>query len=164
MKNISQMKSQSHLSKLADILMIPIMYLVSGSIETPQRTHFWNNIQLNKSQIENFDPGKMVQYGATADAVKKGMVLFHIPIFGGWKDYVVIEPENFNGSWHVGWVTEGYAGISQIEIKGHVRMLLGDNDVSFFGMSSLDNTQIKIQKISEGKIGDGGQYKKVPLL
>ncbi|KKQ46125.1 MAG: hypothetical protein US63_C0006G0002 [Candidatus Moranbacteria bacterium GW2011_GWC2_37_8] len=37
------------LAKLADILMVPLMYLISGTLkEVPQRGHRWNNVRLSK--------------------------------------------------------------------------------------------------------------------
>ncbi len=159
-----RVKKESRISKLVDLIMMPFMYLISGTLESPQKTHFWNNKKLNRENIESLDQEKMVQSEGIADAVKKGIVLFHIPIFGGWKDYIVLEPEEKNIPWHVGWITKDYAGITQIIITGPVRMLLGRDDVSFFGIRTDTNTQIHIRKIGEGKIGDGGIYKKVPLL
>ncbi len=164
--NEIKIKKQGFISKLADRIMMPVMYLVSGTIsESPQRTHFWNNNKLTKKDISNLDSEKIAHIEGISDAARKSILpIFHMPIFGGWKDYVVLEPENFNGPWQVGWITNDYSGISNIQIHGSVRMLISRDTVSFFGISSGEQTQIKIMKIGEGRIGESKLYKKIPLL
>ncbi len=92
-----------------------------------------------------------------------GFPIFHVPIFGGWRDYVVLSPYSVNQEWHVGWIASDVCGISRIKLSGPVRMLLGPGDVEFFGID-MEGCQIPICKIGQGKIGDGGKYKRTPLL
>lgn len=89
--------------------------------------------------------------------------ILHIPVLGGWRDYVVIEPTKANHNWHVGWITANVMGISKINIKGPVRLLIGPEDTTFFGVNN-EGDQIPLQEIDRGKIGNGGPYKNIPLL
>lgn len=89
--------------------------------------------------------------------------LFHLPILGGWKNYVVLEPYCKAQEWHIGWISEDVSGISRIKVRGPARLLLGPCNVSFFGINT-DGYQIAIQKVGEGQIGDRGKYAQTPLL
>jgi hypothetical protein len=162
-KNI-EVRPQSLLSKIGDFLMIPIMYLVAGTLESPQKTHRWNNIKLKPEEVAHLNSEMMVHAAGITTPVKSRGLLFHIPILGGWNEYIVIEPELKIQSWHIGWIAKDTAGISQIPINGPVRMLLGPGEAKFFGVNKEDKKQIPIKKISGGKIGDGGPYKNIPLL
>lgn len=89
--------------------------------------------------------------------------LFHIPLFGGWKNYVVLQPADSDQGWHIGWLAHDVAGVSRIKVRGPVRLLLGSGNVSFFGVNT-EGEQIKLCKIAQGRIGDGSTYAKTPLL
>lgn len=152
-------------ARILDVLMVPIMYLVSGTIrEEPQRTHKWNNKKLTLNEGNHLGSEGMVHCIGLRN-IRVWKVFFHIPILGGWRNYVVLEPQDDGQRWHVGWVLPNRAGgISRISLRGSVRMLLGPGDVSFFGVSEDTNTQIRIRKIGNGKIGDGSVYARIPLL
>lgn len=143
------------------------MYIVSGTFrEAPQQTHRWNNLRLNPSQVDGLvDDMKVFCSGARFAKIgwKFKIPLFHIPIFGGWKDYVVLQPDDDNQHWHIGWLTCDIVGISRIRVRGPIRVLLGPEDVSFFGVSA-DGDQIKLREVARGRIGNGGHYAKTPLL
>lgn len=144
------------------------MYLVSGTFfERPQENHVWTNMFLTDEQVRSLDLEKMVHCNKIDDAypaLPLYVPLHHLPAFGGWKNYVVIVPDNYNDRWCVGWVTEKRQGFSRMQISGPVRMLLGDEDVQFFGVGVKDDSQISIKNIGEGWIGDGGIFKDFPLL
>ncbi len=154
--------------RCADALMIPLMHILSGSMEEPQQTHFWNNSKLTVGETEHIDRGAMVHcHGIPGASNRKilGIPIFHIPILGGWRNYVVLKPCDavcIRG-WYVGWMANDVIGVSRIPLVGSVRLLLGPGDVAFFGIS-FNGDQIPIKKIGEGRIGDGGSYCKVPLL
>lgn len=90
--------------------------------------------------------------------------IFHIPIFGGWRDYVVLKPHPLNQDWHVGWISGDVTGVTRITLHGPVRMLLGQEGTSFFGVSADSGEQIELRRGVFGKIGSGGRYVKLPLL
>ena len=138
------------------------MYLVSGTFrEKPQETHLWN---LKKINSEKLTGGFISFDGLTNFSPRRG-ILFHIPIVSGWgwKKYVVLSPADKTDGWFVGWISNGRAEISLKFIHGPVRMLLGPDQVRFFGLNHLGH-QIAIKQIGDGVIGQGGPYAKVKLL
>lgn len=153
--------------RLADTLMIPLMHCSAGTLEKPQETHFWNNTKLKPQDVGHLDQQKMVHCQGIPNASSRRVLripVFHIPILGGWRDYVVLEPSEIcDEGWHAGWVADDVAGVSRIKLTKHVRLLLGPGDVSFFGVSP-DGRQISVQQNGEGKIGDHGPHSKAPLL
>ena len=83
--------------------------------------------------------------------------------FGGWRDYVVVEPISLQGEeWYVGWVTGEVNGVSRIPLKGAARLLRGRDDASFFGVNR-EGEQIPLQQCGHGRIGVRGPYARIPL-
>jgi hypothetical protein len=165
-----KVKPLSALARLADWLMIPIMYGTAGTFnEAPQRTHRWNNIKLKAEEIDWLNPVGIVK----CDGIGKKhwyeklpllYILFHLPAFGGWRDYVVLRPLHTTGAWYVGWRAGDCAGVSRIPLMGDVRMLLGSGDVEFFGIDAETGVQRAIQEVGRGQCGKGGPFALTPLL
>lgn len=166
MKTIIVVPPLGWLAKIADILMVPLMYLISGTLsETPQRGHRWNNKRLKKSDIETLDTSSMVHCNGILNSMRfRWLFLFHIPILGGWRNYIVMKPVDSKKEWHIGYITNDMVGISRIRLSGSVRMLIGNGNVSFFGIDAKTHEQILIRKIGNGKIGDNGPFAKEILL
>ena len=160
-------RPQSLLSKIADYLMLPVMYLVQLNLrEVPQRTHFWNNIKLKSDSIKDFDHELLVSAGADKDAKERWwgpIPVFHIPILGGWDEFVVLEPVEPQIEWYVGWIPFDTIGLSQIKLTGPVRLLIGPRQVNFFGVNKFGQ-QIAIKQIGKGVMGKAGEYSRIPLL
>lgn len=154
------------LAKLADILMVPLMYLISGTFkEVPQRGHRWNNKRLSRSDVQVLDNATMVQCAGIPNTMRsRWLFLFHIPILGGWRNYVILEPVVQSKEWHIGYITNDMVGVSRIRLSGPVRMLIGNGDVSFYGIDANCYEQIPIKEICRGRIGEGGKFSKVRLL
>lgn len=160
------------LAKLADVALVPIMYLVSMSfVDAPQRTHFWNNTKLGPYDVVYLTQ-EMVVFLRAVKARKpwlaKFIPLFHMPIIGGWKQYVVLKPvhyneEPFEGDWYIGWSTLDLIGVSRIPNKGPVRLLRGPAPVCFFAID-MDGKQLKLKKDGEGTIGKRCEFSRLPLL
>ncbi len=162
-------KPLGRLAKFADKMMVPAMYALSGTFkESPQRTHRWNNMHLDWNAddlFENLRRQEMLYFSGVLGAMSpKIPLLFHIPILGGWRNYVVLQPSTHDGEWFVGWASNHAVGVSRIPIRGPVRMLLGPMGVYFFGISAGDQKQIKIEVIGTGRIWKGGPHAQVPLL
>lgn len=155
------------LERFADVLMLPIMYIISGTFsEVPQRTHRWNNTKLHSSQVAHLvDDMRVFCFGIKSAKIRWWfkIPIFHIPIFGGWKDYVVLQPIDASQEWHIGWLAHDVAGISRINVRGPVRVLLGPGDVTFFGINT-DGDQIQIREVMRGTIGNNGPFARTPLL
>lgn len=154
------------LARIADILMTPVMYVISGTLrETPQRTHRWNNTKLRPRQRVNLQTTMAVFCKGRKENVERFWFCiprFHLPLFGGWKEYVVLQPNSVE-AWHVGWIGDDVAGVSRIKIQGPVRLLVGPKDVSFFGVNT-EGVQIQLYEVARGRIGNRGEYAKIPLL
>lgn len=164
---------QGPLGRLADALMTPIMYLLSGTFyEAPQRTHVWNNQKLSPEQVTSWLIRNLaVSVGSNPRASKPKVLgilpYLHMPILGGWRDYVVLEcllsEEDY--PWHVGWFVDGgVAGVSLVPLRGRfVRLLVGPAPTTFFALMP-DGEQVKLVQAGEGVIGHHGQFRDVPLL
>lgn len=89
--------------KFIDKLMIPLMYLFSGTlIDSPQSTHRWNSQKLKENELDFLDHRLVVLSKGEANAMKERFVfLYHIPILGGWRDYLVLNINN-SGGWYLG--------------------------------------------------------------
>lgn len=167
MKNKIIVRPLGRLAKLSDILMVPIMYLISGTLkEVPQRGHGWNNMNLSVDAVKNLDRSIMVHCSNADDevAISRWLFLFHMPIFGGWRNYVVLEPGKQSSGWYVGYICkDGVIGISRIKLSGKVRMLVGFG-ASFFGIDADSYKQIPIKKIGMDRIGNGSEFSREKLL
>jgi hypothetical protein len=161
-------KKQGILSKVGDLIMLPIMYFVQGNVyEVPQKTHMWNYQTLRAPEIQEINPAYCVELDKDPSAIRQftGLIpFFHMPIFGGWKNFVVLEPlDTVNTYWNVGWTLGNLVQVSRIQITQKVRLLTPPLPVQFFGIDS-NGTQIQIQTVGHGKVGEAREYAKVPLL
>lgn len=156
------------IAEVADMLMTPLMYLASGTlIEAPQRTHRWNIEELPRESFRRFDPDMMVIVPGSPDSFDgPRRVKFHVPIFGGWRDYAVIEPEVDVGVWHPGWTTgiDNGGGVSRLRFTDPIRVLKAFGDMYFFGIDAETGKQIPVRLIGEGRIGQGGEFSRVDLV
>lgn len=163
-----RVRPESGYEKLFDWGMMPLMYLLSGTPEeVPQRTHFWNNRKLHPGEVVGLKEHNMVMSSGSGgvERWRYGLPIFHVPIFGGWREYIVLEPSiNPSQFWYVGWISgDEVSGVSRVQIKGSVRLLLGNGSTKFFGLNE-GGVQIKIHEIGRGRIGDGGPFSQLPLL
>ncbi len=160
-------KEESWLEKIGDYLMLPLMYLLQVNIfESPQRTHFWNNTKYTSEHVRLLDSRFFVSVAGVARSVRRWLwylPLFHMPIVGGWREYVVLAPAVPQDQWYVGWIAGDALGISHIKLKDQVRLLRGDGPVQFFGLNE-HGEQIVLHLIGEGIIGKRSEFSSVPLL
>lgn len=145
---------------LLDLFLRPVMYLLQGNItESPQETHPWHVkrfVWKTKGIIikGNDHESKFGQSG-----LPKRFGLFHMPILGGLKKYVILENNNYINYWNVGWNDQ----IQKLKIyDNRIKLLVGKEDFIAFGLSD-DKTQVNLKIIDFGKIGDG-KYKNVRLF
>ncbi len=158
--------SKSRWGNILTWLMKPLMYLAAGTHkEAVQETHFWNREDLSEAGWLP-DRSKVVKIPGNKKAFRKRWVgilpISHIPILGGWRDYVVLAPPDSSRKWYVGWQCRGVFGISTIPIRGPVRVLCGPEPCRFFAVTH-NGLQISLEKIGEGVIGQGGPFCHLPL-
>ena len=170
MKCKIEVKPLGFLARFLDSLLVPIMYILSGTLkEKPQSTHFWNKRRLNISEKCRLDRKMMVHKDGIKgekDRYLLGFIpIFYMPIFGGWRYYVVLSPVFPCKEWYVGWISEdGKVEISRIKLNGPVRVLIGPYPVHFFGIDAKDNSQTLIWQMDAEFINDTGRHGGLPLL
>jgi hypothetical protein len=157
--------------RLFDLALSPFMRLISGApFESPQETHgVWNVERLPYETHTDISPDLCAQVTGTYDGVfKEGHgPLFHFPILGGWKEYVVVEAARM--PWYVGWIVDDgrrkYFEYSRLALTTlHVRLLKPAQGVTaqIFGIDA-DGVQVPVRVVGEGRIGDG-KFPQVRLL
>lgn len=151
------------LAVLANKFVYPLMVLIAPTGESPQLTHFWNNIRIERAEVEHLEAYAMVECEGDPRAKRRRGrwdIRFHI---NAWPQYLVIEPVDWKDNWYIGWIGAIAAGVSQVPIKGQVRMLIGPEHVAFFGVREGDYEQIDLRKVGRGVLGGGGKFRRVPL-
>lgn len=160
-------KKQGLCGYVADLLMMPVMYALQGNFrEKPQRTHRWNNIHLKNNAITDLHADHLVIVPGDVAAHRRWLgpiPLFHMPIFGGWKKFVVIEPVDVVDEWFIGWVAFDALGLSKIQITGPVRLGIGPRQAHFFGLAK-NGEQLRLKVVGEGEIGVAAEYSTILLL
>jgi hypothetical protein len=146
------------------------MYILQGTCrESPQRTHRWNNKKFRTdAELEYIRALPKISFKGISHEKSRwlGLIpLFHMPIFGGWKKFVVLRPQSSTGNWFIGWLpTDGdSAGVSQIPLSGAVRVTIGDGDVEFFALNR-SGEPLKLVQIGDGNIGQAGEFSEISLL
>ena len=168
MQVIHEVTPLSLWEEMLDFLWIPSMYLASGTVcEVPQQTHPWNRRSLSYEERLSLNPDLNHHEPGDNEAASPWLLgfipRFHLPIIGGWRNYVVIKPVQQNMShWYVGWVNAGACGVSRLPLTGPVRLLIGPENTDFIGLDE-DGFQIKVKKTGKGRIGTGGRYAHLPL-
>ena len=132
-------------------------------MERPQETHNWHIQKLKEGTA--LDQSMTVKVAGKGDSPfkKAGGPLFHMPIIGGWREYVVLHADA--PVWHVGWAIPSGAYLNALPITDpKVRLLRGlaGWEVTFLAFDSTGN-QIPLKVVGEGAIGDG-QHGSVRLL
>jgi hypothetical protein len=153
--------------KILDAVLLPVMYLVSGTLsERPQQSHTWNFVSIpteHQSRITQAELYTPTPVQSTQKWLFGFFPIFHIPLLGGWKHYHVLRPKTYDGVWHIAYTAGDIREYSLIPLTTPVRMLIGPDSVSFFGIDEAGN-YIPVEKIGEGRIGDGGEFTHLPLL
>lgn len=145
-----------------DYLMVPVMFVLGGfKADSMQETHPWHVFRDFK--LDDVDRSMSVSFKGTEKQgfSRRFLFLFHAPLFGGWKNYIVLESVNYDGVFHVGWIVYDQGvlqdyGINKLPIvNGAIRMLEGPPNYNgcFFGVGS-DGSQIPLKKAGNGRLGD----------
>lgn len=166
----------SPLFRVFDHLMSPLMRLISlAPFESPQESHAWHAQKLDDANIRSLDEQKCVKVrGDDPSIIKTGEgALFHIPLIGGWKNYIVLQTESGGSAWHVGWIVRDSETHEVIRAELHklplcnprVRMLIGppERTTTFFAVNE-DGAQLRTEEVGRGKMGDGSVYKHIRLF
>jgi hypothetical protein len=155
--------------RLVDFAMKPIMFVLGGfNRNSLQETHPWHlyrnidekNIDLSLVYTHQGDDSSLIQ--------KHALFLFHSPIFGGWKKYIVLEPSTSERPFYIGWTIQTKntrkTEVHKLPIyENSIRVLSGSPLFSgYFFALSAEGEQVPIKCIGQGRLGDG-QYSDVRL-
>ena len=158
---------ESLLQKIADALMLPLMYILQFNLrEVPQRTHVWNNTKHANDSVRHLDPAAIISIEGDTDAVRRWLgplPIFHMPIIGGWKQFIVLEPTVPQDEWYVGWLAGDTLGVSHIALRDKVRLLQGQGTAQFFGVNE-HGEQISLRLVGRGQVGKACEFSRIPLL
>lgn len=153
--------------RLLDCVLYPIMVLLNGfNGDSIQETHPWHGININTDQIPK-NKRLMIKKDVTAkyENNDKSLIkrwLFHAPILGGWREYVVIKNKDFidGVGWFVGWISDdankniSLGQLHRLKIDVPViKVLRGTKDVEFFAVNEERNV-LSIEVSDFGMVGD----------
>jgi len=152
------------------------MKLISTApLERPQETHAWHAQKLTRDDLKSLDSKKYATVGGNEHSYFKtgSGALFHIPLIGGWRDYIVLEIQINISPWYVGWIIRDSDTRKILRSEVHklplyeksVRLLTGtkERSVIFFGVDG-NGEQLPVRVVGKGRIGDGSIFGKVRLF
>lgn len=151
-----------HVINLTDII-------ISGShYGPPRRTTPWNWVQVPYEHVSHFNKTDMTFFKGdpkTATRYVMGIPLMFLrSCTGSWNAVKVLEPTDAE-KWHIGWISGSFVGLSCLQLKKSVCMLLGPGDVYFFGIRASDGTQMPIVQVAQfDRRAPEPEYANVPLL
>lgn len=167
-----KIRSVSIFFRTLDHVLIPLMWILSGGKnDSIQESHLWHMQAFDPQEVpENI--GIEIRGDDTSQFPNKSFGLLHVPLFGGWKKYVVLEAIGFSKYWHIGWKIL-YKNSSQKPLcqmqklriySPYIKVLKGipDGKRIFFGINEKGEF-IRLQKIGESELGDG-QFRDVRLF
>lgn len=158
--------------RFLDLLLFPLMWILSGfKLELPQETHPWHMQEIDEMQIPK---DKLIEFIGNDNSKfsNKDKPFFHVPVLGGWRDYIVLEAENYGKYWRIGWILKYHnsnqktdSQIQKLKIKSpYIKLLSGIDDSKkyFFAVSENGNfADLKI--VGSGTLGDG-KFRNVRLF
>lgn len=159
-----------------DYILSPFMRLISlAPFERPQESHAWHMQQLTPEEILSvkLDACVFVHGDDTTFITSEMGPLFHIPLVGGWRNYVVLEIEGNMFPWHIGWIVCDEKGektsIGELQrlplYESSVRMLVGPiGKTTIFCAFDKNGVQQKLHIKGKGCIGDGSRYGSIRLF
>jgi hypothetical protein len=149
-------------ARFADKLAYPLMQYFAAPGDSSQLTHFWNNTRVQRTAVDHLNTDLMVELPGDPSAPARNYRVdtrFHR---GAWKTYVVLQPKTYRGKWYVGWKMASGAGVSRIPVANCVRLLVGPDNVQYFGVRLGTCEQIALKLVDIGKLGDE-RHTSVPL-
>jgi hypothetical protein len=149
--------------RIIDYFMVPLMWVAGGfKSDSMQETHMWH---FQKFACALVPDGKGVEIPGTETSwmQERHLILVHIPLIGGWKEYVVLEASGYKKYWNIGWKVKYYdkkkkekCEIQKLRIyDSRARVLAGQNDSKkiFFALNEKGEA-INLKKVGVGRLGD----------
>lgn len=161
--------------RLGDLLLWPIMFLLGGvKRDSIQETHFWHSQPIDPKEIDSALSVSLA--GDDPSTVLTNKVFpfpaFHAPIFGGWRNYSVLQVQFADPKWHVGWIHRAFTPGSRPRAHVH-RLGIAEREVKvltqphgfvteYFAIGS-SGEQLPLKCIDRGVLGDL-KYPQIKLL
>ena len=148
--------------RIIDFCMLPIMFLLGWlRRDAMQETHAWHVWRDFRSG--DINQALSVKYtGSDRTFHRHYVFLFHVPMLGGWKKYLVVQPHDKKLDYRIGWIVYDKKRLKRVGVqrlivhKQPIRILSGPANYSgYFFAVDVDGKQIKLEKIGEGMLGDG---------
>jgi hypothetical protein len=171
-----KVRELSRSASIADQIMWPLMFVLGGlKRDSVQETHFWHNQSIDRSEINSLL--SVVVSGDDERAIVKTnrifpFPMFHVPIFGGWRNYVVLQVQSDISYWHVGWIhrtcTSGSRLLETVQrlriIEPRVKVLTQPIGfvTEYFAIGPLGE-QLPLAVVDHGVLGDM-KYPSIRLL
>ena len=135
------------------------MYFLGGFKFPVQETHPWHVKKYKWKTSSLLIKGDDIKSKFGQSGISKYLGLFHMPIFGGLKKYIVLENRNYKNYWNIGW--NSYIQILKI-YDSKIKLLSGKEDFIAHALSDNKN-EVELKVVDFGTIGDG-KYKKIRLF
>lgn len=146
--------------RILDYLLYPLMYVLQGNLtDSPQETHPWHVKKHRWKSKGVLIKGDDVNSKFGQSGISKYLGLYHMPIFGGLKKYIVIENKKFKKYWNVGWNNE----MQILKIYDSKVKLLPGKESYYIHALSDGSKEVSVKVVDSGRIGDG-RYKSVRLF
>lgn len=145
--------------RLLDFLLWPFMWILGGFNFSVQETHPWHVKRFNWKKDGIKVKGDDTKAKFSQSGFSKYFGLYHMPIFGGLRKYIVLENNNFKEYWNIGW--DNHIQILKI-YRSKIALLVGKEGYSAFAISD-GKKEIKLKVIGFGVLGDG-KYNKLRLF
>ncbi len=170
-KEIPQIEEVPFYFRALDYLLRPAMWVIDEFKMPLMETHPWHPQNIHCDLIPNDISEKIVGQDPSRFSFDT-LGLIHMPLLGGWKHYLVLEAEDFDQFWHVGWKITyldpekgRFCQVHKLKIYDRqIKVLSGINDSEKIGFGLNDSHQlIPLKIVGEGVLGDG-QFEGVRLF
>jgi hypothetical protein len=162
-KKIPSIKELPFYYRILDYLLMPAMWVFAKFKPPLMETHPWHMQNIHYDLIPK-SIGKNMVGNDPSPYDFNSFGLFHIPIFGGWKNYTVFEAKDFDKYWRIGWKIDFYDSkkirvcqVQRLKIyDSQVALLTGIDDSKklIFGINDK-NEPMELEIVGKGILGDG---------
>jgi hypothetical protein len=152
--------------RLLDRLLWPVMFLLGGCrLDSVQETHRWHGQRIRADDIDG-SMSVYVEGNERSDVTTNRLLpfpLFHAPVFGGWRNYTVLQVQADADYWHVGWIHRKYppnsrpcSHVQRLPIRTReIRVLTQPVgfETEFFALGPCGE-QLPVKAVGQGVLGD----------
>lgn len=141
-----------------DWVIYPYTKLSHGKISA-----HWHWKTLSSESFGNLPPGLALLVNGDAKAVKAksklGLLFAHLL---GWKECAILSPENLFLPWRLAFSSKGNNEYCTIKVNGAIRVLIGPDDVYFWGLSE-NETPVLLVLVGRYRINNT-KIQEIPLI